>query len=215
MKSFELVIFDCDGVLVDSETITNALMIDMLKPHGVVFTKQEFVNRFVGVKIETCIEQISEEFKVDLPENFLFNYHQKGIELIEQNLQEIEGVRALINRLKVPFCVASNSTAPKIEMVLRKTGLFEYFDGKIFSSYNVPNPKPAPDVYLQAASTMRVKPESCAVIEDTPTGIRAAKAAGMTVYGFEGLFPGSILTAAGADDLFDHMDQLFVSGCSN
>lgn len=215
MKSFELVIFDCDGVLVDSETITNALMIDMLETYGIEYTKQEFVSRFVGVKIEHCIETIIKEYNIKLPDSFLHDYHLRVLALLKLNLKEIAGVRNLINRLQVPYCVASNSTQSKIEMMLGKTDLLKFFEGKTFSSYDVPNPKPAPDVYLKAASVNKIRPERCAVIEDTPTGIRAGKAAGMTVYGFEGLFPASVLSDAGADDVFDHMDQLFVSGCSN
>ncbi|MGQ2964299.1 HAD family hydrolase [Methylophilus sp.] len=215
MKSFELVIFDCDGVLVDSETITNALMIDMLETYGIEYTKQEFVSRFVGVKIEHCIESIIKEYNIKLPDSFLHDYHLKAVELLKLNVQEIAGVRNLIHRLQVPYCVASNSTQSKIEMMLAKTDLLRFFAGKMFSSYDLPNPKPAPDVYLKAASVNKIRPERCAVIEDTPTGIRAGKAAGMTVYGFAGLFPASVLSEAGADDVFDHMDQLFVSGCSS
>lgn len=210
MNSFELVIFDCDGVLVDSETITNALMVDMLKPFGVVFNRQEYINRYVGIKLEDCIDQISELFDVNFPSSFISDYHQIALELLDQNVKAIEGVQNLIERLTVPFCLASNSHEAKVKLMLERTDLLPFFKGKIFSSTSVSKPKPAPDVYLLAARTMGIKPEECAVIEDTPVGIRAGKAAGMTVYGYEGLFSGSLLLDAGADVVFDHMDQLFL-----
>lgn len=209
MKTFELVIFDCDGVLVDSETITNSLMIDMLEPHRIVLTKEEYVRKYVGLTIESCLSQLSKEYDVDFPEGFITEYHRMALELLRKHVKEVDGVRGLIERLDVPFCVASNSADSKVKLMLEVTGLHKYFSGKIFSSSHVSKPKPAPDVYLMAARANNINPEYCAVIEDTPTGIKAAKAAGMFVYGFQGLFPRSILEAAGADIVFEHMDQLF------
>jgi HAD superfamily hydrolase (TIGR01509 family) len=203
------VIFDCDGVLVDSETITNSLMIDMLKPHRIVLTKEEYVRKYVGLTIESCLSQLSKEFDVVFPEGFITEYHRMALEFLRKNVKEVDGVRGLIERLDVPFCVASNSADSKVKLMLEVTGLHKYFSGKIFSSSHVSKPKPAPDVYLMAARANNINPECCAVIEDTPTGIKAAKAAGMFVYGFQGLFPSNILEAAGADMVFEHMDQLF------
>lgn len=209
MKKFELLIFDCDGVLVDSETITNALMIEMLKPHRIVLTKEEYVQKYVGLTIESCLSQLSKEYGVVFPEAFTTEYHRMSLELLRKNVKEVEGVRCLIERLEIPFCVASNSADSKVKLMLEATNLHRYFSGKIFSSTHVSKPKPAPDVYLIAAKANNIRPEYCSVIEDTPTGIKAAKAAGMYVHGFQGLFPASVLTAAGADMVFDHMDQLF------
>lgn len=215
MKSCELVIFDCDGVLVDSETITNALMISMLKPHRVEITKTEYVKQFVGMTLENCLRKISNEYGVIFPEAFLTEYHRMTLEALRKNLKEVDGVRNLIERLNVPFCVASNSADSKVKLMLETTNLHKHFMGKIFSSTHVPKPKPAPDVYLMAAKANKIKPENCVVIEDTPTGIQAGKAAGMFVYGYVGLFTRNDLINAGADEVFDHMDQLFVSESSN
>lgn len=209
MKKFDLLIFDCDGVLVDSEIITNALMIDMLKPHRILLTKEEYVRKYVGLTIESCLSQLSKEYDVIFPEGFITEYHRMSLELLRTNLKEVEGVRRLIERLAVPFCVASNSADSKVKLMLEATDLHKYFTGKIFSATRVSKPKPAPDVYLMAARANNTKPECCAVIEDTPTGIKAAKAAGMFVHGFQGLFPSDVLESAGADIVFDSMDQLF------
>jgi len=212
LANIELVIFDCDGVLVDSETITNKLLVNLLKEYGIEYTLEDFVSRYVGTLLEEVINQISEEFKVAFPESFIHDYYQKAYSQLQQNLQEINGVRNLIERLNIPFCVASNSQEAKLRMMLEKVELLHYFEGTIFSATHVKHPKPAPDLYLKAAHTFNIKVENCFVIEDTPTGIRAGKAAGMTVYGYAGLFSEQVLLNAGADNTFTHMDQLFTSG---
>lgn len=214
MRSFELVIFDCDGVLVDSETITNGLMIEMLKPYGIEFTRTEYVIRYVGMTLESCLRLLRNEYKVSFSENFLAVYHTKSLELLKKNVKEVDGVRQLIERLHVPFCVASNSSESKVKLMLEATDLYRYFTGKIFSASLVAKPKPSPDVYLMAAKAHNIRPENCLVIEDTPTGIQAGKAAGMVVYGYVGLFTRRALQEAGADELFQHMDQVSVAGSS-
>lgn len=212
MAQIELVIFDCDGVLVDSETITNQLLVNLLKEYGIEYKLEDFVSRYVGTLLEEVINQISKEHELAFPESFIYDYYQKAYVQLQQNLQEINGVRNLIERLNVPFCVVSNSQETKLRMMLEKVDLLHYFEGKIFSATHVKNPKPAPDLYLKAAHTFNIKNENCFVIEDTPTGIRAGKAAGMTVYGYAGLFSEQALLNAGADNTFNHMDQLFTSG---
>jgi HAD superfamily hydrolase (TIGR01509 family) len=209
MKKVELVIFDCDGVLVDSETITNVLMIEMLEPHGVFFTREEYVQRYVGITLEDCISQICEEFKITLPDSFIKDYLRVALIRLQLYVEEIDGIQDLLRRIPMPFCVASNSPESKVRLMLETTHLLKHFDGKIFSASQVSNPKPAPDVYLLAAAKNGVDPKDCLVIEDTPTGVRAGKAAGMTVYGFAGLFPPETLLQAGADNVFYHMEQLF------
>lgn len=208
MKSYELVIFDCDGVLVDSETITNAVIISMLKPYGIVLNRSGYIQRYVGMTLEACTRKINDEFNVVLPDDFISIYHQRSLKALELNLVEIDGVRSLIEGLKIPFCVASNSHETKVKMMLEKTGLIKYFTGKIYSASQVANPKPAPDVYLMAATKNGIAPENCLVIEDTPTGVTAGKAAGMIVLGYVGLFDAEILIKAGADQTFSHMDQI-------
>jgi len=212
LAQIELVIFDCDGVLVDSETITNQLLVNLLKEYGIEYKLEDFVSRYVGTLLEEVINQISKEHELAFPESFIYDYYQKAYVQLQQNLQEINGVRNLIERLNVPFCVVSNSQETKLRMMLEKVDLLHYFEGKIFSATHVKNPKPAPDLYLKAAHTFNIKNENCFVIEDTPTGIRAGKAAGMTVYGYAGLFSEQALLNAGADNTFNHMDQLFTSG---
>jgi beta-phosphoglucomutase-like phosphatase (HAD superfamily) len=152
MKKIDLVIFDCDGVLVDSESITNELMISLLKPLGISLTREEYVQRYVGRTIEDFIKQISEEYNISLSETFIQGFQREALVRLHEYLDEIEGVQDLIRRITVPFCVASNSAETKVKFMLEVTGLLKYFEGKIFSSTQVPRPKPAPDVYLKAAS---------------------------------------------------------------
>ena len=139
MKQPKLVIFDCDGVLVDSETITNAVMVSLLKEYNVNLSREEYVRRYVGITLEDCRQRIANDFDVHLPTTFVPFFYEKAMEALELDLVEIPGVRDLIERINLPCCVASNSHDAKLKMMLEKTQLLHYFGNGIFSSTHVPN----------------------------------------------------------------------------
>ena len=208
MSPPELVIFDCDGVLVDTERVSNQVMADLLAEYGVSLSFEECVARFIGRSDAQC-QLIAEALSGQpLPENFLDICEARTLALLEQELRPVPGIEALIAELHSPFCVASNGRREKMRFTLGKTGLLNYFAGKIFCVEDVALPKPAPDLFLHAARSCGADPARCVVIEDTPTGVRAARAAGMRVFGFAGLTPAASLLQAGADAVFFSMDEL-------
>ncbi len=213
MHSYELVVFDCDGVLVDSERITNKIFVSMAAQYGVDLTLEELVAKYVGLTLSTGMEMIQREYGVRFPHSFIADFNTKSRESLAKDLTEIPGVSDLVRGLELPYCVASNSSPEKVAFMLEVAGLKDLFNGNIFSAAQVAKPKPAPDVYLLAAATYDKHPEKCLVIEDSPTGVKAAKAAGMTVYGYAGLFPGGRLLEAGADTVFHHMHEITPTLC--
>lgn len=208
MKCFDLVIFDCDGVLVDSEMITNRVFCAMLNELGVRVTLEDMFERFVGHSMARCVEIITEISGHPPPEGFIEELRQRAGAALQAEVQAMPGISNVVERLRVPYCVASSGEPAKIRLTLGKTSLLKHFEGKIFSVVDVERPKPAPDVFLHAASTMGVNPEACAVIEDTPTGVRAGVAAGMYVYGFAAHMPEHRLLEAGAHEIFSSMSAL-------
>lgn len=208
MNNFELLIFDCDGVLVDSERVSNQVFLGMLAELGVQMSEAQLIQEYVGMTITDCLQLIAQRYSIEFPASFRGDLDQRSLEVYQQKLTAIPGVRQVIENLGMPFCLASNSTPDKIVLMLKLVGLYDFFQGRIFSATQVEKPKPAPDVYLLAASSQGVAPEHCLVIEDSPTGVRAAKSAGMTVLGYAGLFAASRLLAAGADAVFYDMHDL-------
>jgi beta-phosphoglucomutase-like phosphatase (HAD superfamily) len=128
--------------------------------------------------------------------------------VLESDLKQILGVEEVIRNLQTPFCVASNSRTEKVQAMLKITNLFDYFNGKIFTTSQVKHPKPAPDIYLFAASAFNIEPSNCLVIEDTSVGVTAAKAAGMTVFGYAAQTSTTRLLLAGAHSIFSDMRDL-------
>lgn len=208
MNHVALLIFDCDGVLVDSERVSNTVFLDMLAELGVQMSEERLIQDYVGMTIKNCLQLITQRHQVHFPDTFKQEMDTRMLAVYQQKLTAIPGVQGVIENLGIPFCLASNSTPDKITFMLKLVGLYDFFQGRIYSGTQVAHPKPAPDVYLLVASANGVAPEQCLVIEDTPTGIRAAKAAGMTVLGYAGLFEASQLLAAGADAVFDDMHDL-------
>jgi HAD superfamily hydrolase (TIGR01509 family) len=208
VSSFRLVIFDCDGVLVDSEPIANRVFCGMLNELGISVTLKDMFERFVGHSMEQCIEIVTELLGKPPPDSFVPELRRRTAIALEAGVKAVEGVKDAINGINIPMCVASSGLHDKIRLNLGKTGLLNRFEGKIFSVVDVKNPKPAPDVFLYAASCMGVHPKYCAVIEDTPTGVKAGVAAGMHVYGFTASTPEHRLKDAGAHKIFATMDVL-------
>lgn len=207
MKRFELVIFDCDGVLVDSERITNQVFCTMLNELGVPVTLEDMFEQFVGLSMPQCVDLITEMHGAPPPESFVPELRARAAEALKHQIKPIPGVADALKRLSVPYCVASSGDHEKIRLTLRATGLLRHFEGRIFSVADVQRPKPAPDVFLFAAHRLGKNPEQCAVVEDTPTGVRAAVAAGMHVFGFAANTPEHRLREAGAHEVFAEMQR--------
>lgn len=213
---FDAVLFDCDGVLVDSEPITNRVLAQMLGELGWQLTVEESMRIFTGkaVRDETKLIQVRTGFT--LTPEWLDQFWARRNEALDRDLAEIPGagaaVRTLHARLDGRVACASGADRGKIELQLEKIGLLECFEGRIFSGYETPRSKPFPDVYLAAAAALGVDPRRCAVIEDTVTGASAGVAAGATVFGYS---PGELghsgpeaLRQAGAVELFTRMAEL-------
>lgn len=182
-----LVIFDCDGVLVDSEAIANPLLRDALAEHGLEMTLDEVIQTYVGRSM-TSVVSISEELLGrKLPCDFLDRLQVKTFAAFEAGLEAVPGVEDLIKELErrdIKFCVASSGSFEKMDVTLEITGLKKYFDGRIFSTTQVERGKPYPDLYLYAADQMGVEPARCLVIEDSVPGVQGAVAAGMEVIAY-------------------------------
>ena len=213
MKSPSLVIFDCDGVLVDSETIACRVDAQCLTEIGFPTTADYIQEHFVGVSSRTMFEQLEKTHGRKLPADFAEKLRQRLNSAFERELEPIAGVADLLPRIGVKVCVASSSQPERLRHTLGLTGLWPHFDPHVFSATMVANGKPAPDLFLYAADRMRTPPRGCVVVEDSQAGVAAGVAAGMRVLGFVG---GSHCTdghagrlrAAGAHAVFDDMHQL-------
>ncbi|MBU6420771.1 MAG: HAD family hydrolase [Gammaproteobacteria bacterium] len=205
---FELVIFDCDGVLVDSERITNTVLAGMLNELGLSVSLNDMFEHFMGKSMPQCLELITTMLGKSPPSNFEERYRERSRVALETGLLPVPGVAEMLNELKLPCCVASGGSHDKMRTTLGITGLLHRFQGRLYSVTEVTCGKPAPDVFLYAAAQCGVKPGACAVVEDTPTGVQAGVAAGMTVFGYSGLIGAKQLRSAGAHYVFKHMREL-------
>ncbi|POX36469.1 hydrolase [Streptomyces sp. Ru73] len=207
---YDLVIFDNDGVLVDSEPISNTVLAGYLTELGHPTTYEESIRDYMGAAMHRVHDLVAERTGQRLPADFDDTFHARVFAAFEQELTPVAGVPELLEKLAAagtPYCVASSGSHERIRVGHRKTGLDRWFtDARIFSSEDVGRGKPAPDLVLYAAEKMGVPPERCAVIEDSPLGVRAALAAGMDVYGFTAMTPADRL--ADATSLFSEMAQL-------
>ncbi len=207
-----LLIFDCDGVLVDSEVLACRIDAEVLTEIGVPYTADEIARRFVGVSMKDMIGRIEAERGLTLPGDFGDRVNRALFARFETDLRAVDGVREAILALPFPRCVASSSVPERIALSLRVTGLADLFD-HIFSASEVRRGKPAPDLFLHAANRMRVPAGDCLVIEDSAAGVQAAVAAGMRVIGFTGgghCDPGHAgkLLRAGAHAIVERMADL-------
>ncbi|MFC9393510.1 HAD family hydrolase [Streptomyces sp. NPDC057027] len=182
----ELVIFDCDGVLVDSERIYCQVDREVFASLGAEFTEAEMAEHFVGSSHEMLTAIVEERRGRPLEAGWQTPFRQRYEDALDAELTAVEGVTDVLDGLSVPYCLASNGSHASIRKNLGRTGLLDRFEGRIFSAHDVTRAKPAPDLFLHAAATMGAPPERCAVVEDSPYGVEAARAAGMRAYGYCG-----------------------------
>ncbi|MEU0812248.1 HAD family hydrolase [Streptomyces sp. NPDC005970] len=199
---YDLVIFDNDGVLVDSEPISNRLLAAYLTELGHPTTYEDSIRDYMGSAMHRIHELVLERTGRRLPDDFDATFHSRVFEAFRRELEPVTGAADVLEKLRadgVPYCVASSGSHERIRVALRKTGLYGLFgEERIFSSEDVGRGKPAPDLFLHAARTMGVPPQRCAVVEDSPLGVQAAIAAGMDVYGYTAMTPAAKLARAHA-----------------
>jgi HAD superfamily hydrolase (TIGR01509 family) len=186
LKDIKLVIFDCDGVLIDSEGLSKRELLKLLKRLGVDITDSYFENHFLGHSFEHVTAKIYQDFEVTLPDTFRPEYQKALIAAFTAELQPTPGLRDMLDILAVPRCIATSSSPTRVGHAMKVTGLDRYFAPNIFTASQVKNGKPAPDLFLHAAKNMGVDAKHCLVIEDSPAGVQAAKAANMRVIRYAG-----------------------------
>jgi HAD superfamily hydrolase (TIGR01509 family) len=196
MNAFELVIFDNDGVLVDSEPHAMTVLTDLLREYGLRLRNEETFELFVGSALSRVRKIAEARLGHGIPEDFDDRYYAELFARFRQGLEPIPGIRAALAAIDLPKCVASSGPHTRIRLALEITGLQPFFEGHVFSREDVARGKPAPDLFLHAAESMRVRPNRTAVIEDSPLGIEAANAAGMTSFGFAATTPKERLNKA-------------------
>ncbi|MFG6685657.1 HAD family hydrolase [Mariniflexile sp. HNIBRBA6329] len=184
MSKYKCIIFDCDGVLVDSEPISIQILVDMANSYGANIDLDYGMKHFKGSFMTACIENISALINQSLPNSFQDDYRTQSFEAFRKGMKPVEGIKNVLNNLNIPFCVASSGPENKIKLNLELSGLLPYFENKIFSCYAIKKWKPDPAVFLWAAKTMGFKQSECLVIEDSISGVKAAKAGGFDVFGF-------------------------------
>jgi HAD superfamily hydrolase (TIGR01509 family) len=213
---FDAVLFDCDGVLVDSERITNGVLRDMLEELGWKLTPAECMRIFLGKAVKDERGIIEAQTGQPLTEDWMVRFRERRNRELMDSLQPIAGaveaVARLHQRVEGRIACASGADRFKVELQLEKCGLMPYFKGRIFSGHELPRSKPAPDVYLAAAAALGVEPARCVVVADTVTGVAAGIAAGATVFGYSPPEAGhdapALLRTAGAVTIFSSMTQL-------
>jgi HAD superfamily hydrolase (TIGR01509 family) len=208
-----LIIFDCDGVLVDSEVLSARIEAEELGAAGITISAEEMLARFTGIASRDAYAILEAEQAIGLPAGFGERALERLHAVFERELEAVRGIRAALETIDRPVCVASSSEPARIERSLRIVGLHERFAPHLFSAAMVARGKPAPDLFLHAASRMGVAPAECVVIEDSVPGVRAGVAAGMRVIGFAGAShcgPGHCnrLRGAGADRVLADMAEL-------
>ena len=181
-RRIDAVLFDCDGVLVDSERVAAECIIEFAARFGAGFEFEEALERFTGARMADNLRDIEERGRCKLPEDFEDGLRAHMASEFETRLKPVDGAAALVEALAVPYCVVSNGPRSKMEITLRITGLLEHFAGRIVSAYEVGIWKPDPALFLHAARMLGVAPERCAVVEDSDYGIAAGVAAGMQVF---------------------------------
>jgi HAD superfamily hydrolase (TIGR01509 family) len=201
----DLIIFDCDGVLVDSEIVSFETEAEMFAEIGIGLTAHDLLTRFLGTSSASMFATIEQENGIRLPPDFAERAARRTLEAFDRALKPIPGIVELLADLPDRKCVASSSEPPRIRHSLTLAGLLQHFEPHIFSATQVKRGKPAPDLFLLAAESMGVAPARCLVIEDSVAGVTAARAAGMTVLGFTG----------GSHCLDGHADKLRTAGASD
>ncbi len=215
MDGFDLIIFDCDGVLVDSEIIAAHVESKLLTDAGYPISAEEMAERFAGMTWKNILLQVEREASIPLSASLLDKSEQLLDLRLEQDVQAIPGVEFAVTRLNLKRCICSNSSSNRLDMMLGKVGLKKLFAPNIFSAKDLgpDRVKPKPDIFLHGAEKMGVSPSRTVVVEDSVHGIHAARAAGMRVIGFTGAshtYPShaDLLTDAGAETVISRMSDL-------
>jgi HAD superfamily hydrolase (TIGR01509 family) len=213
MHSTDLIIFDCDGVLIDSESLVCGLVSEELIALGYAISRDDVIERFAGRPQREMVADIEADWGKALPETFFSRCKQRTVEAYRTDLQAIPGALVMLEQAGVRTCVASSSYPEKLRLGLETTGLYDRLAPNVISASFVAQGKPAPDVFIYAAGWMRTPVDRCVVVEDSIPGVRAGRSAGMTVFGFTGgshCRPGheDRLIEAGAHSVFNDMSEL-------
>lgn len=213
-EPIDLVIFDCDGVLVDSERISIEVDRRVLADLGWSLSREQILHRFVGRSSAHFRAEIEAHLGRPLADDWETPYQPWYVDAFESELTAVPGIEAALDEIPIATCVASSGTHAKIRRTLGLTGLLPRFEGRIFSADDVENGKPAPDLFLHAAESRGILPERCAVVEDSRFGVQAARAAGMRVFGYAGgLTPAEWLDREGAIVFTDMRELPELVGC--
>jgi HAD superfamily hydrolase (TIGR01509 family) len=204
---YKCILFDCDGVLVDSEAISIGTLVSMAKTHGATIDLDYAHQLFLGKSLAFCFDYIADVAQKKLPEDFEEEFRKLTFESFKKELQPIKGIHELLAKINVPIAVASNGPADKIRLNLTTTKLIDKFEGNLFSAYDINSWKPNPELYLHAAKTMGFAIKDCVVIEDSPAGVQAALNGGFDVFGFSNRANIEALQQMNIP-LFDDMEQL-------
>ena len=203
-----LVLFDCDGVLVDSERLSHSVLQDMIADYGVNLTLEQTLDHFMGTSTEKGLEILASLLGQPVPADFDDIFNARSFEAFTKWLSPVVGVPELLTSLQLRYCVASNGPHNKMRFTLGHTGLLPFFEGRLFSAEDVKSPKPSPDLFLHAAASLGVSAADCLVVEDSVSGVMAARSAGMRVFGFAAMGQGEKLRQAGAHLAFGEMADL-------
>ena len=186
MSEIQAVIFDCDGTLVDSEFISNEVLASYVGEFGLEMTSRDATELFSGGAMADSLDLLQARLGQPLPEHFTAEFRRRQAAALREKLQPIEGAHELLSGLTKPYCLASNAPLDKCNLNLEVTGLDQFFTAdRIHSAYQIGIWKPEPDLFLKAAAAMNIDPAHCAVVEDSPVGVAAGRAAGMNVFAYD------------------------------
>lgn len=194
-----MIIFDFDGVIVDSERLVNVVLAELVTALGRPMSGAEAARAFTGKVTADCLHILQRDYDLTLPSDFALRYEEAVTAVYERELVVVPGIVEVLEAMPGQRCIASGSSHARIAHALGIVGLTHHFAGRVHSAEDVARGKPEPDVFLYAAARMGVAPADCVVVEDSITGITAARRAGMPVYGLVGTFGASELEAAGAE----------------
>ncbi|HKI88358.1 MAG TPA: HAD-IA family hydrolase [Draconibacterium sp.] len=207
---YKCIIFDCDGVLVDSEKISAQVFQKMLSELGCDLDIEMVLEQITGTSMKGNLKFFADKVGRNLPDNFEEEFRSRSYEVFKTELKPVKGIHSLLEKITVPYCTASSGPQKKIRLNLTTTNLIDKFDSNIFSSYDIGSWKPESDIYLYAARQMGFEPNECAVIEDSIAGVKAARAGGFDVFGFSRKGNEEALKKLGATVFFDlsELDKL-------
>mgnify|MGYP005840970031 CR=1 FL=1 len=206
-KKYSCIIFDCDGVLVDSEAISAQVFQKMVSELGCHLDFETVLEQITGTSMKENLKFFAECVGSELPDDFEKDFRARSFEAFKTDLQPIPGVHELIDKIKIPIGVASSGPVNKIKLNLTTVGLIDKFGDNIFSSYDIKSWKPEPDIYLHAANQMGFQPGECAVVEDSIAGVKAATAGGFDVYALSNKSMDDTFKSLGAE-VFSNMEEL-------